>query len=466
MVLLTSDAIKLGADTIDKIYLGSDVVYSGSGTKFATADLTSTSALDVRNILFEMEVTSITEPTFDYVTGGDFVVTEISAGIWQLLSTDEITTFKFDHLNANNRDNITAILIKDGATLTTMLNMNYRMYSLESFVFEDEFNATNVSGFFQECISLISYANGDLSNVTDFSYMFAGTTALTHIADMNTSSGILFNNMFEASGISVIPTFDLSQGTSFDGMFSFSAITYLPVLNTTAGLTFSSMFHTASLLECIGGIDTRNYTTTHKMFASCEALENPTLAEQTTIYAGALYVNSNPCPIQTDAPPIYLLTEPLGGALGQYWVENSSASGDIFDGLLEHTGDSDPEGTPWSPINNLELYYPEDGTINLIVQGNGTRQINTQWVAPADEEWVMSGIYNVVLGASYDMYAIHYNGDNTCDIYLGSNTVPIALAYSGVSYTPPTGTWKIYNEPPSIITDMSEIIYNMDTFNP
>jgi len=465
-----NEGIKLGDGNVAAIYLGDYRVYPA--TENPAVRLTSTSTLTVgMETHFEMEVTSITEPVFINVEGGVLDIVESSPNVWTVTSVSNITRYGFDYNDQNNKDNITAINIISNESVTSLENCCMLLQSLESWTWNGAFNVTEISALFFECASLLTITPVDFSAITDFGSVFGGCSSLTYVPVMDTSNGTNFGGMLtRCASLILAPELNLSSGIQFSNMFSgCELLTYIPVLNTPLGEEFIYMFSACTQLKCIGGIDTRNQTYTTNMFNLCTSLVNPTSGERATIEAGALYVNPNPCPdTELLDAPIYELTEPLGGALGQYWVENSSSSGNIHDGLLEHKTSSSPTGTPWSPIVNPENYYdPETSTIVLVVAGDGTRQINTQWIAPATSTWSLIAIYNVDLGVSYDMYAIDYHGDNTCDVYLyssGTGDFPTTPTYAGIAYTPPTAPWLIYETAPNVIF-VDEIEYTMGIFN-
>lgn len=135
------------------------------------------------------------------------------------------------------------------------------------------------------------------------------------------------------------------------------------------------------------------------------------------------------------------------------YVFNSSSSGETYNAKCLNASDD----SEWTPSVSE---YPQDGTIDLS-GGTSGRYLDTGWEAPQNTEWTMSGIYNVVMGVSYDMYSIHYKGNQTCDIYLGSSTEDLVLSESDKDYTPPTGNWIIEEEPPAIINPVANTFISL-----
>ena len=139
----------------------------------------------------------------------------------------------------------------------------------------------------------------------------------------------------------------------------------------------------------------------------------------------------------TIGQPIYNLTETLVDNGGYKWLVDDTGE---YNARLEKIAD----GTPFIPSS---AEYPEDGTLELGTEN----QADTQWIVPEREQTIV-GIYDVNMGTSYQMYAIHYKGSGVADIYLGDNNTPIALSESDKVYTLPTESWKLLETPPDIIT--------------
>jgi len=156
-------------------------------------------------------------------------------------------------------------------------------------------------------------------------------------------------------------------------------------------------------------------------------------------------------------PPIYLKNSPAIETGGFYWLENTSASGAMFNGKL-----CNAISETWTLAELNSRYNYENRTVDL----SDGYYIDTGWIPSSSSSWNIKDAYNIVYGG-YDMYTISYNGDSTADIYRGDQDNPFPSTPQGddVSYTPPTTSWKIYKEPPSIIFS-SQIIYDMSTFNP
>jgi len=295
MILLTSDAIKLGDNTIDKIYLGSDIVYTVSdtaivsatlnstssthfvgdieGIKSATVSLTSASILDVIGtvsaevILFDMIVESPHIPAFRNIVGGTFDIVETSTDVWRVTSEDTITSFNFHYEGGPEYYNqATSVVVVKGDTLTTLhgsWGTFTGLYDMTYFEWQGPCNATSADRAWAHAWHLEEIVLPDLSNVTDFSEAFYYNSALTSL-----------------------PAIDTSNGTLFTGMFNY-----------------------CESLVCLTNIDTTNQTDTTNMFQNCTSLVAPDATDQSAILAGTDWINSSPC--GDTAPPIYNLTEVL-----------------------------------------------------------------------------------------------------------------------------------------------------------
>lgn len=171
-------------------------------------------------------------------------------------------------------------------------------------------------------------------------------------------------------------------------------------------------------------------------------------------YSPMIFGNINSVVLGT--APKYELTEAIRVEGIYSYVKDSNGD---HDGKLLNRSD----GSPWTPTTGVGGEYPGNGTIDL-TGGVSGRYIDTEWIAPRYSSWGMYGIYNVIMGSSYDMYLIDYKGNDIADVFLyNSDTVdfPNIPTYNNVPYIPPIDTWKIYEEPPTIIYS-SILEYIMD----
>jgi len=167
--------------------------------------------------------------------------------------------------------------------------------------------------------------------------------------------------------------------------------------------------------------------------------------------------NTTTAPIEDELPPIYLLEEDLYEIGGYYWLVNSAvgATTKYYGKLCNASG-----GT-WTTVEVAARYDKEAKTIDL----SDEYYIDTGWIAPTVTTWAISGIYDIG-DSSYSMYSLAYSGSSTIDVYLceSGESFPVTPTYSAVPYTPSEETWKIHEEPPSVIYP-TIIEYTMATFN-
>ena len=308
------------------------------------------------------------------------------------------------------------------------------------------------SMFLDTRIESLDLSAWDVSNIETMMYTFSGSI---NLAELNVS------------------TWDTSSLTSIAAFAEKTALSHLDLSSFTFNLTTSFNFMLADCpkLECITNLDTTNVTSAENLiFNNSTNIINPDAAAIALLQSEEGYNWTNPeaCPSE---PPVYLLTEPLETAtyeLQTYWyVVNSSASGDVYNGRLEHTGDGNKaEGAPWEPGTDL---YPQTGVIDLTIQGDGdgSRRIMTGWIPSSTKEWDIFGIYNLVLNVGYDAYVLDYKGNDLMDIYLGDQDTDFSLmtepTYANVPYAPDGTEWVITENAPDII-NISNLVYNMDSF--
>ena len=535
MFLTDLDDILIGTTQVVKAYLGVNEIYPTNNLVIPSATITSTSNLKSKatvdneiyasalgiastsslgvvgitdklssalldsptylscissDAIFSLIIESSLEPTFNSVTGGTLVINETTTGVWRVVSTDIITTFKMQPFTITNENiSLTSITVVDGHTLTSLGETFRGLPALTTFAWNGVCNVTSLNSSFRDCHNLVNMGLMDTSKVYEFGWAWYGCSSLISFPAINTSMGLRFNGTwYGCSGLTSFPQIDTSNAywlsntwLGCSGLTSFPQIdtskvtlmTYawakctllesFPWIDTSLVTDFIRIFQDDVNLVCIGGINTTAVGATNidLLFSGCTSLERPTESDLLEILAGADWTNLYPCPdTGLLTPPIYNLTEIL---VNPYTIENSSPSGTLFNGILEYVGNSTyPEGTLWYPTS---AQYPQDGRIRLYTAGQGYNRINTQWIAPSNSPWTLTGVYNVVKGVSFDMYALHYNGAGYLDLYLADqdNVFSEPATFSGIPYTPPTETYKITDGAPSIVY-ATEIEYTMGSF--
>ncbi len=127
-----------------------------------------------------------------------------------------------------------------------------------------------------------------------FNGMFEGTSFI-HPPKFDLTHGIDFRRMFARSKVKMFMSKVIENGIYFDGMFEDSEIVRVPYLKTTKGQYFLKMFNNATLLECVGHIDTTQKINTAMMFNNTPLLTNPDAAGQSLIEGGGLFDNTVGC---------------------------------------------------------------------------------------------------------------------------------------------------------------------------
>ena len=395
---------------------------------------------------------------------------------------------------------------------TEIKNWEYAFSGLKSltnvsFSNVDTSDVTTFSGIFMGCELLPSFDFSifDTSSATDFSYMFSRCDSMDDfdLSSWNTSKATDLRGMFNNSGITTLNTdgWDTSKVFEFSSMFqgcnnminidvsNFDISSSLKMYyifrdslnlqtvnmtgwNNTLSNDYFYMFENCPNLVCITNLDTTSAYRREDIFLGCTSLVQPDAISVADLEDGngANWVNQNPCPAE---PPVYLLTEELivdtyDGKIYRFTV-NSSNSGDLYRGRLENRGDgSKPDGSAWQPDTTE---YNQLGWVDLRMQadGEGSRRIMTGWYPSESSPWDMLGAYDFVNGSNYSTYLLVYNGNNTCDIYLGDQNTdfdtdfPNGPTYDNVPYIPDGTEWVITEDAPDIIY-INTLVYNMNSF--
>jgi len=148
--------------------------------------------------------------------------------------------------------------------------------------------------------------------------------------------------------------------------------------------------------------------------------------------------------------------------------------------------------------DNREIYItPLTGTYatdeaNKILTLGSDGEGDTEFILPASQEWLLVEVYDVeatygdlgyhkytdrvdqvvitmetirtIANAEYTLFkicAVHYNGDNTADVYRGDQATALTLDNTDTSFTPPVVSWKLSND---IITPLHKILICADSY--
>ena len=516
------DSFGINGIDIDNLYVDGVLVFSSAANDFLMT-LTSTlepvflaeggtlTTTDNGDGTWDVSGSGVTR-VYPDINDDNLSITEATVKL-----TDSLTSMNsmfYDNISIGNNSCENIITINFLPTVNTI-----NVTSLEKICYRCRFlvnldvsniDTTNVTIFRDLCSYASSLSNLTIPNdfvksgTVDINQIFLGTSIQSiDVSGWDTSSLVNMYNIFGSTQIIEldVSSWDVSNVTVMSGIFA--NMTNLVSLNvsgwTTPLLTSMDLVFQAIKVQSLdlSSWDTSNVTSMTQLFRNCEDLicitnldtrnvdwstlpsgifdNNPSLIapDEATVAlleggGGLDWVNSNACPSEA---PIYLLTESLvtgSYALQTYWyVVNSSASGSIYNGRLEHIGDgTKAEGAPWEPGTDQ---YDQLGWIDLSIQGDGfgSRKIMTGWIPSSVREWDIFGTYNLVLNTSYDAYVLHYKGNGLIDIYLGDNTTDFSTmsepTYADVPYTPDGTEWVITENAPNII-NVQNLLYNMNSF--
>jgi hypothetical protein len=170
------------------------------------------------------------------------------------------------------------------ATGANMAGLFAGCYSLEEIGTPviDAVSATSLGSLFSQCRNLKNFPKIiNTQNITNFSSMFLQCACLEIVPFINTTSGTLFNDMFNTANIKGFDsewgnTFSMPNATNTSNMFRFCRkLERVPnTFNTGATLTTANaMFYECySLLNC-PTINLTGVTNTSEMFYNCRAIK-------------------------------------------------------------------------------------------------------------------------------------------------------------------------------------------------
>ena len=121
--------------------------------------------------------------------------------------------------------------IKTIGNATSMGNMFYQCYSLQSVPLFNTINVTNMAYMFYSCVSLQSVPLFNTSNVTNMGYMFNSCTSLQSVPLFNTINVNNMQNMFNGClSLQSVPLFNTANVTNMVNTFyncsSLQSVTY------------------------------------------------------------------------------------------------------------------------------------------------------------------------------------------------------------------------------------------------
>ena len=178
--------------------------------------------------------------------------------------------------------------IINGADLSSVTSMNqmfYNCYSLQTIPLLDTSKVTNMSQMFNNCYSLQTISLLDTSSVINMSSMFYHCYSLQTIPLLNTSKVTSMSQMFNyCSSLQTIPLLDTSSVTSMSTMFNnCSLLQTIPLLNTSKVTNMGSMFSNCSSLQTIPLLNTSKVTNMGSMFYYCYSLQRIPLLDTSKV---------------------------------------------------------------------------------------------------------------------------------------------------------------------------------------
>lgn len=132
---------------------------------------------------------------------------------------------------------------------------------------------TDLSSLFEDYAGTYIPSITGTSQVDTFSNMFRRTSKATTFPDIDTSSGILFNSMFQYSAITAVPNLNTSKAQNISSMFgSCYGITEMPLFDTSSVYDMNEAFYYCNNITTIPQFNTSNVQEVQETFAACAKL--------------------------------------------------------------------------------------------------------------------------------------------------------------------------------------------------
>lgn len=138
--------------------------------------------------------------------------------------------------------------IKTIGNATSMQNMFFNCYSLQSVHLFNTINVTSMASMFYNCFSLQSVPLFNTINVTDMGSMFFGCYSLQSVPLFNTQKVTTMQQMFQnCFSLQSVPLFNTQNVTSMQNMFfNCFSLNFIPAFITTAVTTDFTAFANGS----------------------------------------------------------------------------------------------------------------------------------------------------------------------------------------------------------------------------
>jgi surface protein len=162
------------------------------------------------------------------------------------------------------------------ANVTSMSQMFSNCFSLQSVPFFNTSSVVNMSGMFASCASLQSVPLFNTALVTITSSMFGSCFNLKTIPLLNTALVVNMTSMFaNCLSLKSVPLLNTALVTNMQSMFSgCSSLISVPLFNTISVTNMSSMFNSCNSLQSVSFFNTANVNNMQQMFFSCPSLNS------------------------------------------------------------------------------------------------------------------------------------------------------------------------------------------------
>ena len=188
---------------------------------------------------------------------------------------------------------------------------NNDFYKIKKIRILDQVRTMYMSDWFKDCINLttlINFKNLDVSDCTDFSYVFYNCNSLKTLKELenwNVSNGTDMNSMFSGctllQDLNGLQNWNVSDCTDFSYMFynceSLQDVNELRKWNVSNGKYFSYMFYNCESLQNINSLENWNISNMKDvscMFEYCESLQSILLSNTLDILSKDMFYNCNP----------------------------------------------------------------------------------------------------------------------------------------------------------------------------
>ena len=210
------------------------------------------------SIMSTLNFPSPFNPNYRYVTGSDFIPTDIKP-------TNTTNMYAY-------ASNPVIDVSVDTSNVTNMSKMFNGASNLITVTLFDTSNVTNMRYMFQSCSNLVKVPLFDTSKVTDMRYMFSYCSLLVEVPLFDTSKVTDFSYMFEnCPKLTTIPEFDFSSatGSKLNGFLSScTALREIPNINCKKVTSLDGWTSSCNEIIKVGVIDCDSITNASGLISS------------------------------------------------------------------------------------------------------------------------------------------------------------------------------------------------------